>query len=81
VETPEAKPVRAPITLRVQRAGLSGYEIREGERLVGTFDSEVKALWTAVDAAETLAVHGQIVRVVARRGKEEFVEFIAVPLP
>jgi hypothetical protein len=81
METPEAKPVRPPITLRVQRAGLSGYEIREGERLVGAFDSEVKALWTAVDAAESLAVHGQIVRVVAVRGGKETVEFVAVPLP
>jgi hypothetical protein len=76
---PEAKLVRPPIILRIQRAAEGIFEIRDGDRLLGTFSSEVTALWTAVEAAESLAKYGSIVRVVAVRGGEEFPEFVAVP--
>jgi hypothetical protein len=77
--TTEVKLGPWPVTLRVHRAAEGMFEIRDRTRLLGTFSSELVALWTAVEAAESLAKYGSVVQVVAVRGGEEFAEFAAVP--
>jgi hypothetical protein len=77
--TPEVKLGPWPITLRVHRAAEGMFEIRDRARLLGTFSSELLALWAAVAAAESLAKYGSLVQVVAVRGDEEFAEFAAIP--
>jgi transketolase C-terminal domain/subunit len=73
------KPVRPPITLRVQLVVGGKYEVRNGDNVLGATQVEMLAVWNAVTAAEELSKGGSIVRVVAIRDGIEIVEFVAVP--
>ena len=70
---------KAPATLRVQPVPSGRFEVRDGDRLLGTSQNEMMAVWSAVGAAEQLAKSGQTVRVVVGRDGDDSVEFVASP--
>ena len=70
---------KAPATLRVQSVPGGRVEVRHGERLLGTSQNEMMAVWSAVGAAEQMAKFGQTARVVTGREGDENVEFVASP--
>lgn len=67
------------MTLFVRPLNDGRFEIREGERLLGTSQNEMMAVWSAVAAAEEIAKAGGVVRVVALREGEETEEFVTKP--
>jgi hypothetical protein len=73
------RPVRPPITLRIQLADNGKYEVRNGDKVLGSCLVEMLAAWNAVTAAEELAKTGSIVRVVSTRNGVDNVEFVAMP--
>ena len=66
-------------TLRVQPGALGRYEVRDGQRLLGTSQNELMAIWSAVSAAEEMTRSGRTVRVVAVHDGNEVEEFVARP--
>lgn len=75
----EAKPAAPTLTLRVQRGFGGFFEILNGERVLGSSQNEMLAVWTAVHAAEEIAKSGHLVRVTVQRGGREVEEFVAKP--
>jgi len=69
------------VTLRVQPLPSGRFEIRHGDRLLGTSQNEMMALWSAVGAAEQMAKSGQTVRVVLRQQGGDTEAFVARPKP
>lgn len=69
------------VTLRVQPLPSGRFEIRHGDRLLGTSQNEMMALWSAVEAAEQMARSGQTVRVVLRQQGGDTEAFVARPKP
>jgi hypothetical protein len=69
------------VTLRVQLVQSGRFEIRYGDRLLGTSQNEMMAVWSAVAAAEQMAKSGQTVRVIARREGRDIEQFVARPKP
>ena len=69
------------VTLRVQPLPSGRFEIRHGDRLLGTSQNEMMALWSAVGAAEQMAKSGQTVRVVLRQQGGDTESFVARPKP
>ena len=67
------------VTLRVQSLPSGRFEVRHGDRLLGTSQNEMMALWSAVGAAEQMARSGQTVRVVLRQQGGETEAFVASP--
>ena len=61
---PATLPTTLQVTLRVQPLPSGRFEVRHGDRLLGTSQNEMMALWSAVGAAEQMARSGQTVRVV-----------------
>jgi hypothetical protein len=72
---------KTSVTLRITPTAGGRFEVRQGERLLGTSQNEMMALWSAVAAAEHLAKSGQTVRAVASREGQEVEEFVASPSP
>ena len=67
-------------TLIVQPLGQGPYEVRDDDgALLGTSADEVKAIWSAVQAAELISATGTIVRVLVMRDGAEVEEFVAKP--
>ena len=67
------------VTLRVQAVPSGRFEIRQDDRLLGTSQNEMMAVWSAVAAAEQMAKSGRTVRVVARREGRDIEQFVARP--
>jgi hypothetical protein len=74
-------PVILQATLRVQSVPSGRFEVRHGDRLLGTSQNEMMALWSAVGAAEQMAKSGQTVRVVLRQESGDTEVFVARPKP
>ena len=68
-----------PATLRVQSMPGGRFEVRHGERLLGTSQNEMMAVWSAVGAAEQMAKSGQTARVLMGRDGDDSEEFVARP--
>ena len=73
------KDSKAQATLRVQLVPSGRFEIRHGDRLLGTSQNEMMAVWSAVGAAEQMAKSGQTVRVVLGQEDGDTEEFVASP--
>ena len=74
-------PATLQVTLRVQPLPSGRFEVRHGDRLLGTSQNEMMALWSAVGAAEQMAQSGQTIRVIVRREDGDTEEFVARPKP
>ncbi len=74
-------PVTSQTTLRVQAVPSGRFEVRHGDRLLGTSQNEMMALWSAVGAAEQMAKSGQTVRVVLRQPGGDTEAVVARPKP
>ena len=66
-------------TLRIQLGPSGRFEVRDGNRVLGTSQNEIMAIWTAVGVAEEITKSGRIVRVVVQREGVEVEEFLARP--
>ncbi len=67
------------VTLRVQPMPDGRFEVRHGDRLLGTSQNEMMAVWSAVSAAEQMAKSGRTVRVVLSQQGRDTEEFVASP--
>ena len=70
---------KTPATLRVQSVSSGRFEVRDGDRLLGTSQNEMMAVWSAVGAAEQMAKSGQTARVVVGRQGDDSEAFVASP--
>jgi hypothetical protein len=66
-----------PITLRIHPVLGGRVEILDGDRVIGTSQNEMMAVWSAVTFAEELAKSGKTVRVISFRNGKEFEEHLA----
>jgi hypothetical protein len=66
-----------PITLWIHPVPGGRFEILDGDRVLGTCQNEMMAIWSSVTIAEELARSGNTVRVTALRDGKEFEEYLA----
>jgi hypothetical protein len=68
--------------LRVTRDGRDRFEVRsEGGELLGASNDQIKAIWSAVLAADLISARGYHVRVLVQRGAAFVEEYVAKPQP
>jgi hypothetical protein len=72
---------KAPATLRVQSVPSGRFEVRDGDRLLGSSQNEMMAVWSAVGAAEQMAKSGQAARVVVGPDGNDSEAFVTSPFP
>ena len=65
------------ITLRIHARSDGGFQVRNGDLILGTSHNEMLAVWTAVMAADELAKLGNTVRVVRNAAGREIEEYVA----
>lgn len=69
------------LTLRVRPLPDGRFEVRDGDRVLGTSQNEMMAVWSAVSAAEEMSRSVGMVRVVSIRDGVEVEEFVARSKP
>jgi hypothetical protein len=67
---------------RVCPKGRNAFEVlTEDDELLGSSSDEVKAIWSAVLAADLMSERGYCVRVLVKRGDAFLEEYVATPHP
>ena len=76
----QSEPFGKTRILRVAPKGRERFEVRgDDDELLGTAADEVKAIWSAVLAADLVSESGYRVRVLVQRGDAFIEEYVAKP--
>jgi len=76
----QSEPFGKTRILRVEAIGRDAFEVRDDNGdLLGTATDEIKAIWSAVLAADLVSERGYRVRVLVKRGDAFVEEYIAKP--
>jgi hypothetical protein len=76
----QSEPFGKTRILRVSSQGRDRFEVRgDDDELLGTAADEVKAIWSAVLAADLVSEKGYRVRVMVQRGDAFVEEYVAKP--
>jgi hypothetical protein len=76
----QSEPFGTTRVFRVCAHGRDRFEVRsDDDELLGTSSDEIKAIWSAVIAADLMSVRGYRVRVLVERGGSLFEEYVAKP--
>ena len=78
----QSEPFGKTRIFRVSSPERGRFEVRDDENeLLGSSNDEVKAIWSAVLAADLVSQRGYRVRVLVKRGETFIEEYVATPKP
>ena len=78
----QSEPFGKTRTMRVSSPERGRFEVRgDDDELLGSSNDEIKAIWSAVLAADLVSERGYRVRVLVKRGNSFVEEYVAKPQP